>query len=35
MFLKKLGVFPSFEFSNLGLKDHKLNDKLLTEEVLV
>ena len=35
MFGKKLGVFQSFEFPNLGLKDHKLNDELPNEEVLV
>ena len=35
MFVKKLVVFSGFEFPNLGLKDHKLNDKLPTEEVLV
>ena len=35
MFVKKLGVFSGFEFPNLGLKDHKLNDKLPTEEVKI
>jgi len=35
MFVKKLGVFSRFELSNPGLKDHKLNAKLLIEEVLV
>ena len=35
MFVKKFGVFLRFGFYNLGLKDHKLNHKLLIEEVLV
>jgi len=35
MFVKKLGVFSRFELFNPGLKDHKLNDTLQIEEVLV